>query len=104
MEQKFTGKVLLAILRLSVSQVEGGWSKRYWKYKVYCGKRKSNHDDKLVSNANSSTRDILCSEEECQQSEGNCEVDKTDDYDKLEVNIETLMPKQVNVMNTNKYK
>ncbi|KAK6105210.1 Cyclin N-terminal domain family protein [Brugia pahangi] len=60
-----------------------------------CGKRKSNHDDKLVSNANSSTRDILCSEEECQQSEGNCEVDKTDDYDKLEVNIETLMPKQL---------
>ncbi|EJW78474.1 cyclin domain-containing protein [Wuchereria bancrofti] len=26
---------------------------------------------------------------------GNCEVDKTDDYDKLEVSIETLMPKQL---------
>uniref|UniRef100_A8P1N7 Uncharacterized protein n=1 Tax=Brugia malayi TaxID=6279 RepID=A8P1N7_BRUMA len=34
MEQKFTDKVLLAILRLSVSQMEGGWSKQYWKYEV----------------------------------------------------------------------
>ncbi|VDO14110.1 unnamed protein product, partial [Brugia timori] len=34
MEQKFTDKVLLAILRLSVSQMEGGWSKQYWKYEL----------------------------------------------------------------------
>uniref|UniRef100_A0A1I8E9Q2 Cyclin N-terminal domain-containing protein n=1 Tax=Wuchereria bancrofti TaxID=6293 RepID=A0A1I8E9Q2_WUCBA len=60
-----------------------------------CGNRKTEYDNKLVGNANSPTRDILCSEEKCQQSEGNCEVDKTDDYDKLEVSIETLMPKQL---------
>ncbi|EFO27940.2 cyclin domain-containing protein [Loa loa] len=59
------------------------------------GNRKSEYGDKLDGRNESLPQDIPCSEEECQQSEGKFEVAKTDYYDKLVVNVEALMSKQL---------
>ncbi|MCP9264316.1 hypothetical protein DINM_022362 [Dirofilaria immitis] len=59
------------------------------------GSRKSKYTVGIISYDKSLPEDVAYSEKKCEQSEGTCEIDKTESYNKLVVNHDTLISTQL---------